>query len=244
MSTFCTACGGGIADGEKFCRQCGAQISATAAAPATAPPAPTGPSETSGKAIASLIFGLFIFFFPFSIVAVILGHISLSEIRKGAGKLTGNGMAMAGLVMGYLGVAGVPIVLILAAIAIPNFMRARIAANESSALISVRTIQTAEITYSSSHPQTGYTCALSDLGNDQLIESALASGPKNGYAFELATCAPETDGGPNTKYRVIAYPLTANTTGVRAFCSDESGVIRVDNEGSKRNCLASGQPLQ
>jgi type IV pilus assembly protein PilA len=244
MSTFCAACGSSVGDDERFCRQCGAPASAGPGFAVAAPPAPAGPSHASGKAIASLVFGLFIFFFPFSIVAVILGHLSLSEIRKSAGRLKGDGIAIAGLVLGYLGVAGVPIVLIIAAIAIPNLLRARMAANESSAVASVRTILTAEITYSSSHPQSGYTCALSDLKGDGLIEGAMANGPKNGYMFELMTCVPEVEGGPNTKYRVMAYPVTANQTGVRAFCSDESGVIRVDSEGSGRNCLASGQPLQ
>ena len=242
MSTFCTACGSAIADEERFCRQCGAQSGADPGLSAPTPSA--GPGQTSGKAIASLIFGLFIFFFPFSIVAVILGHLSLSEIRKSAGRLTGDSMATAGLVLGYLGVAGVPIILILAAIAIPNLLRAKMAANESSAVASVRTIMTAEISYSSSHPQVGYTCELSDLGSDHLIESTLASGQKTGYAFELAACAAEIEGGPNTTYRVMAYPLTKNTTGVRAFCSDESGVIRVDGGGSKRGCLENGRPLE
>ena len=153
-------------------------------------------------------------------------------------------MAMAGLVMGYLGVAGVPIVLIIAAIAIPNLLRARLAANESSAVASVRTIATAEITYSSSHPQTGYTCALSDLAGDQLIERALATGRKTGYAFQLSACAPEIEGGPNTKYQVVAYPVTVNQTGVRAFCSDESGLVKVDADGSAENCLQNGRALQ
>lgn len=244
MSTFCTACGSAVAGEERFCRQCGAPVGTGPGLSAATPPTPSGPSQTSGKAIASLIFGLFIFFFPFSIVAVILGHLSLSEIRKSAGRLTGDSMATAGLVLGYLGVAGVPIILILAAIAIPNLLRAKMAANESSAVASVRTIMTAEISYSSSHPQAGYTCELSDLAGNQLIEGALANGQKSGYAFELAACAPAIEGGPNASYRVMAYPLGKNTTGVRAFCSDESGVIRVDGEGSKRGCLENGRPLE
>jgi type IV pilus assembly protein PilA len=209
-----------------------------------APPAPVGAAQTSGKAVTSLIFGLFIFFFPFSIIAIIFGHLSLSEIRRSAGRLKGDGMAMAGLVLGYLGVAGVPVMLIIAAIAIPNLLRARMAANESSAVATVRTIQTAEITYSSSHPQAGYTCAMSDLVADQLIDSKLASGPRNGYAFDLMTCSPGPDGSANRTYQVVAYPVALNQTGVRAFCADESGLIRVDEKGSPQNCLQSGQPLQ
>lgn len=210
MSTFCTGCGNSIDADEQFCPACGKAVDAgmgAGAAPAAAVIA-SGPAETSGKAIVSLIFGLFIFFLPFSIVAIIFGHLSVSEIRKSAGHLKGDGMAMAGLVLGYLGVASVPIILILAAIAIPNLLRARMAANESIAEASVRIINIAEIKYLRSHPQTGYTCALSDLATDQLIDSRLASGMKTGYAFELSACAPQIEGGRNAKYQVVAYPVT------------------------------------
>lgn len=153
-------------------------------------------------------------------------------------------MAIAGLVLGYAGVAGVPVMLIIAAIAIPNLLRARMAANESSAVESVRTIMAAEVTYSSLHPQAGYTCTLSDLGNDHLIDNKLASGPRNGYAFELMGCNPGSDGSGNRTYQVVAYPVAVNQTGIRAICGDESGLIRLDEKGSPQNCLHRGQPLQ
>ena len=242
MSTFCSACGTSMNEDERFCRACGKEAAPTGIA-AAMPMAPAGPAETSGKAIVSLIFGLFIFFFPFSIVAIIFGHLSLSEIRKSAGRLTGDGLAMGGLVLGYIGIAGVPIILIIAAIAIPNLVRARLAANESSAVASVRTINTAEVTYASSHPDSGFTCSLSDLAGAQYIDSGLASGLKTGYLFELKECAPGPDGAANTKYQVVAYPQTVNQTGRRAFCSDESAVIKVDSGGSAQNCLQNGQPL-
>jgi type IV pilus assembly protein PilA len=242
LSTFCAACGSVVNEGENFCRRCGAAVAPGVQFAATG--APAAAAQTSGKAITSLLFGLFIFFFPFSIVAIILGHLSLSEIRRSAGRLKGDGMAMAGLVLGYLGVAGVPVMLIVAAIAIPNLLRARMAANESSAVEALRTIMAAETNYSASHPQTGYTCAMSDLGAEHLIDSKLASGPKNGYAFELMACSPGPDGSGNRTYQVVAYPVAVNQNGVRAFCGDESGLIRVDEKGSPQNCLQSGQPLQ
>lgn len=243
MSTFCTGCGTSMNADEKFCRTCGKEAAVPPGTASAAQLAATGPTETSGKAIASLIFGLFIFAFPFSIVAIILGHLSLSEIPKSAGRGAGEGLATAGLVLGYIGVAGmIPVMLIIAAIAIPNFLRARMAANESSAVAAVRTINTAEIVYSEEHPGSGYTCALSDLG--QLISGGLASGRKNGYAFELMGCMPGDEGGANKKYQVVAYPVSVNQTGARAFCSDESGVIRVDGGGSAENCLQNGAPLQ
>ena len=239
---FCANCGNNVAAGERFCKVCGKEVSPGApAGSAPVPPVMSGPSATSGKAIASLVFGL-IFVFPFSLVAIILGHLSLSEIRKSAGRLTGEGMAIAGLVLGYLGFAAIPIILIIAAIAIPNLLRARMAANEASAAASVRALVTAEVAYSSSHPDIGFTCSLSDLAG--LIDGRLANGQKSGYAFELSGCGAETEGKGNTKYRVAAYPVTKNTTGIRAFCSDESAVIRVDSNGSAEGCLESGPPLQ
>src|SRR4029077_4608513 len=134
-------------------------------------------------------------------------------------------MAIAGLVLGYLGAVPM-LVLIIAAIAIPNLLRARMAANESAAVASVRTMIVAEAAYSQSHPPAGYTRSLSDL--DQAIDRDLASGRKYGYVFELTGCSAGPEGGANVKYQVLAYPMTVNQTGMRAFCSDESAVIKTD----------------
>jgi hypothetical protein len=202
------------------------------------------PAETSGKAITSLVCGLFLFAFPLSILAIIFGHISLSEIRKSAGRLKGEGMAIAGLVLGYLGVAGIPFVLIIAAIAIPNLLRARMAANEASAVASVHILVIAEVGYAGSHPDAGYTCSLADLAGAGLINAKLAAGQQNGYTFEVVGCDPPQDGGKNVKYRVLAYPLKRNTTGVRAFCADESTVVKTDAAGSVQDCMEKGSPLQ
>jgi type IV pilus assembly protein PilA len=237
---FCAGCGNNVASGEKFCRVCGKEVSA----PTVLAPAVGAPAETSRKAIASLVCGLFLFAFPMSILAIIFGHLSLSEIRKSAGRLQGQGMAIAGLVLGYLGVAAIPIILIIAAIAIPNLLRARMAANESSALASVRILVVAETGYSSSHADTGYTCTFSDLAGAGLIDARLASGEKNGYVFELSDCRPSAGGGANVKFRVAAYPMARNTTGTRAFCSDESGVLKTDERGSPADCTENGSTLQ
>src|SRR5580692_11836551 len=135
---FCSQCGTANADGAQFCSKCGAALSNAPAstnptpAVSAAVQAPVCPAQSSGKALASLVFGLFFFVFPAAVVAIVFGHLSLSEIRKSAGRLTGHGMAMAGLVLGYIGVAIIPFVLIVAAIAIPNLLRARIAANQAS----------------------------------------------------------------------------------------------------------------
>jgi len=236
---FCAGCGNNVSAGEKFCRVCGKEVSA----PSAPTPGLSGPAETSGKAVASLVFGLFIFAFPLSILAIIFGHLSLSDIRKSAGRLKGEGIAIAGLVLGYLGVAGIPVILIVAAIAIPNLMRARMAANESSAVATVRTLAVAEVGYSSSHPEAGYTCTLSDLAGAGLIDTRLASGQKSGYVFELSGCSASAQSVANVKYQVVAYPMTRNQTGTRAFCSDESGVVKTDERGSPQDCLENGSSL-
>jgi len=242
MADSCAACGNSIAAGDRFCRVCGRSVPGVPVAqPIGTQLMPGAPAETSGKAIVSLVCGL-LFFVPLAFVAaIVFGHIALSEIRKSAGRLKGDGLAIAGLVLGYLGVVFIPIMLIIAAIAIPNLLRARMAANEASAVAGVRTLNVAEIAYSSEHPDTGFTCVLSDLSS--LNDNKLASGLRNGYQFELSGCT-AGEGGAIVKYQVVAYPITANTTGVRAFCSDESSVIKVDASGSRQGCLENGETLR
>ena len=244
MAQFCEACGNILAADDKFCRTCGRAIPAGAPAMSSvAAPSPPGTVETSMKAILSLVCGL-LFFIPLLFVAaIVLGHLALSEIRKSAGRLKGEGIAKAGLVLGYIQIVGIPFILIIAAIAIPNLLRARISANESSAVGAVRALITAEIAYASAHPEQGYTCSLSDLAETASMDGSLATGQKNGYAFELSGCSPETQGGPKVKYQVAAYPLRVNQSGIRAFCSDESAAIKVDSGGSARECLENGRPL-
>jgi type IV pilus assembly protein PilA len=250
---FCEKCGAGIQDGSLFCNQCGRAVTAVPGQRGTAPAPYVADGETSGKALASLLTGIFgLILFPIAIGAIILGHMSRSEIRKSNGRLKGDGMATAGLVMGYGALAIIPFILIIAAIAIPNLLRARMAANESSAVAGVMALNTAEITYQSQYSKVGFTCSLSALGgrglsapsgdHAQLIDDRLASGEKFGYRFELRNCVnSETDGH---KYQVVAYPLVRNQTGVRAFCSDETQVVKVDASGSADDCLASGPPLE
>ena len=252
---FCAKCGAALRENSQFCDQCGqpAQGPILPQAPGSPQFDPTtATGETSGKALASLVVGIFgLLFFPIAIGAIILGHMSRSEIRKSNGRLKGDGMATAGLVMGYGAFAIIPFILIIAAIAIPNLLRARLAANEASAASGVRTIITAEAAYQEKYPTVGYTCSLTSLGGNgtsvaspeqaQLIDEALASGEKHGYRFAVQNCVnSETE----HKYQVVAYPAVRNQTGVRAFCSDESGVIKIDPRGSPDECVASGGVLQ
>jgi len=238
---FCPKCGTALAAGAYFCAKCGADNTPGATQIAGTPGTPVQPQQTSGLAVASLVTSLLPFFIVTPIVAVILGHVSLSQIKRSAGRLKGSGLAIAGLVIGYC--SFILVLLIIAAIAIPNLLRARLAANESSAASSVRTLVVAETTYATEHPEKGFSCAFADLKNDHIIDGELASGSKTGYVFELIGCKAENPDGPNTQFQVIAYPITRNTTGRKAFCSDETNLVRYVSDGSGEDCLDHGKNI-
>jgi len=241
----CPQCGTSLPDNTPFCTVCGrAQTMATVPSAATGTPFGVPPSETSGKAIASLILGIVPFSLLSSIPAVVFGHLALSEIKKSGGRLRGRGLAIAGLVLGYLTIAMVPFILIIAAIAIPNLLRARIAANESGAIGSLRLLATAEGSYSTSHPGTGYSCDLREVAAASDLAASLGRGHHEGYNFAARNCTPQSAGGPNIKYQIYAYPERARRTGVRAFCVDESGIVRSDGSGSFEDCLDHGNELR
>ena len=144
----------------------------------------------------------------------------------------------------------VAIILIIAAIAIPNLLRARISANEASAVASLRTVNTAQISYNSTYPSVGYASTLSALAGTTcapptsagacLIDTQLASGVKSGYSFVLSGTGSTT---PVSAYQIRADPLTPNQTGVRYFCSFADGAIR-SGTTSLTNCDGSATPLQ
>jgi type IV pilus assembly protein PilA len=126
----------------------------------------------------------------------------------------------------------VEIILIIAAVAIPNLLRARIAANESSAVASIRTLNTEQISYNSAYPTAGFASSLANLGGTScappsstgacLIDTQLAGGSKSGYSFQMTGVS----GTPASSYQVIATPLAPNQTGVRYFCSFADAVVR------------------
>jgi type IV pilus assembly protein PilA len=243
---FCSRCGQTLSAGATFCATCGQQTAlVNPGAPGLPPqtfagvPVAAAPQKTSGLAIASLVLGIFLFF-PLSIPAIVLGHIALSQIKKSAGSIGGRGLAIAGLVLGYLGISLIPFVLIIAAIAIPNLLRARHSANEASAAASIRTINTAQVTYQSTYPTIGYAPDLTSLGGgspctgspatacliDERLAAATAPPGRNGYIFAMSRSA---DG---SQYVVTAVPVTPNQTGLRTFCSTEDGEVRVDFDGA------------
>jgi len=132
----------------------------------------------------------------------------------------------------------VAIILIIAAIAIPNLLRAKMAANEASAVGSLRTINTSCVEYSTTYG-TGFPRSLAALGTSgaassasaDLIDSVLASGNKSGYAFTYAPGTADAAGNTNT-YTITAVPVAPGTSGQRDFFTDQSGVIRANAAGA------------
>ena len=110
----------------------------------------------------------------------------------------------------------VAIIAIIAAIAIPSLLNARKAGNEASAISSLRTLTTVNEQYRTRFSE--YAPALTDLQNQNYIDSVLGGGTKSGYTFTYA-------GATNT-WAVSAAPVTLNTTGDRSFFVDQTGVIR------------------
>lgn len=145
----------------------------------------------------------------------------------------------------------VAIILIIAAIAIPNLLRSRIAANEASAVSGIRAITTAEHAYSAAYPDIGFTCSLSSLGpppsgqtpsttGSDILDPVISAGIKSGYSFALANCS----GTPISNYQSSAAPITVGGSGQRAFCSDGSGIIQYSTDGSVATCVSNKAVLQ
>ena len=129
----------------------------------------------------------------------------------------------------------VAIILIIAAIAIPNYLSARMSANESSAVQSMRTIQTGLTAYATTYALIGFPAQLSHLGPGAavpcvasstsacLIDGVLANGTKAGYVFTYVQNAANI---PSVAYTLNADPTLRGSSGQRSFYSDQPGVIR------------------
>jgi len=132
----------------------------------------------------------------------------------------------------------VTVILIIAAIAVPNFLKSRLRANEASAVASLRVINTAAITYSITFPDMGFPAQLTTLGGANpcsasstqacLIDDSLSQGNKSGYSFVLTG-----DGAvPSISYIVTGTPQAVGGSGQRMFCTDQSGEVHYDPTGS------------
>ena len=171
-----------------------------------------------------------------------------SEAEESASQATDSGFTLIELLI------VMSIMLILMALAVPQMLKLKKHANETSATQTMRTIGQAEITYNSSYPSNGFACPLSALGGDpksgapsaqasQLIDPVLAaSGQKSGYTFAVTCGTKVTVNNQDmyTSYEITGVPQSLGKTGDRGFCSDENNIIKFDPAGGT-NCT---QPIQ
>jgi len=236
-STKCVECGF-VGWSDENCKACGAPLGQRSHDLPSPTPVynssydePTGEEgPNKGLATASLVLGIIGFFTVGiigvgAIVGIILAAKALSRIKQDPWQYGGRGMAIAGLVLNIVSLVSVPPTGIIAAIAIPNLLASRRAANEGSAQSSLRTLHAAEATYQATKGA-GNFGTLSELAAEGLIDSRLATGTKSGYKFtvELTTNEMNYPG-----FAVVGVPMTyggVEATGTRSFYVDETGVIR------------------
>jgi len=144
----------------------------------------------------------------------------------------------------------VAIILIISAIAIPSLLHSKIAANEASAVYSIRTINTAQVTYATTYPTVGYASTLNELAAPQTGQTSSVNAgvldwvlgctsaicQKSGYSFQITN----TSGAPVSSYSVWGLPITPGMTGIRGFCSDNMNPVLFSADGLS-DCT---QPLQ
>ena len=258
-SVKCSQCGFvGWADAEN-CKKCGASLmQPSSAGPSSAGLSSAGPSSAGsyqpppdyryqtgdrggfnadvkkGLAICAMVIGI-INLFTFGVLGVgallgiILSIVALSRIKRNPSRYGGKGLATAGLITSILSVFIIVPVGIIAAIAIPNLLASYKAANEGSAMQSMREISVAESTYQSTHAAYG---TFDQLVAGHLIKGDLATGTRHGYRFTVEI---STAGSPNQPaFHAVGMPVQYPNSGRRSFFIDESGVIRAaDSQGAE-----------
>jgi hypothetical protein len=227
----CTNCQANLADFVPLCPYCG--VAQPLPQAATAQPAWGAPQQTSSKAVASLICGLILCFVPSSIAAVILGHLALADIKRSPGRMAGQGMAVAGLVMGYIGIVFSAIFALAILLTMRNTLRHDVPGNESAAIQTMKTYHQALKAYALKCPQQGYPTSLVRLGpgsgdcsGANLVEMRLARArpAKLGYVFSYH---PGIEGKVHVAvFALVASPVQPGLTGTRYFYLDDSGVVR------------------
>ena len=255
---FCFKCGASLSEGSQACPQCGAELKDAPqppALPSTQVPGWTQPGmpnpyafrpPTDGKAIASMVFGILgilCFWGVFGVPAVILGHLAKSSIDRSTGRLKGEGMAMAGLIMGYLSV-GLGALFLIGFIAGLSGSGGR--ANESTAASTVRSLNDAQVKYSTQIDSSrSYAVDLATLGPGPtgvcvgtgtpehacLIDNILGnvrckSGTwcfKRNYQYTITGVCGEDHFC--TDYVIVATPLSP-LMGKKSFCSTSDLIVR------------------
>jgi type IV pilus assembly protein PilA len=239
----CPSCGTANQPSVAVCVRCGRSLS------------PATQAGRKGLAITAMVLGIvsyplmcaFGLGLATALVAIICGIVALVKASRHPAECGGKGFAIAGLITGGLVILMVPL---WAAIAIPSLLRARMAANESAALGDVRTVISAETAYAAANG--GYYDNLECLARPQgcipgssapsqaMIDATMAGGgARHGYEFmlHLGPAAPSENAGPVspssvTGFAYVAVPVKAGNTGQRAFCGDETGVVRFSPDGA------------
>ena len=217
------------------------------------------PEPSQRLAVTALVSGIVNFLFlgilviP-TIVGLVISAVALKRINRAPQQYGGKSLAVGGLVMNLVSLVALVPILIIAAIAIPNLLASRRAANEGSAIASLRRIHNAEAAYYEMYEKFG---TMADLQQENLIAVELASGTRNGYRFKIETVSDSGDGWPG--YVAVGVPTEYGSSGRRSFFIDESGVIRggdsqgreatnhdpplnFDNDGRERSASRRKQP--
>jgi type IV pilus assembly protein PilA len=145
----------------------------------------------------------------------------------------------------------IAIILVISAIAVPSLLRSRIAANEASAVYSIRTINTAQVTYATTYPTVGYSDDLSKLGapaggglpsatNAGVLDWVLGCStpvcPKSGYNFSITNATSGGANSPISGYDIQGIPKSIGVSGNRAFCSNNMNPVLYAPDGKIADC--------
>jgi len=215
-----------------------------------------------GFAIASLVLGILglptIGLFGIgAMVGIILGVIALVKAGRAPAEYGGRGMAVAGIALAVISILLTPVIGIIAAIAIPSLLRARVSANEAAMIGDLRTVVSAEAAYQTVNG--GYydrleclaepaRCIPGYTGPSLLLPELAMAAKKSGYrrAFHpgLAASPRPATVSPTSlmSYAYVGVPDQHGTTGVRAFCGDATGVICHQDRGVMPESLAGACP--
>jgi type II secretory pathway pseudopilin PulG len=233
-SIKCSACGFVGWGGVEVCKKCGATLMPhSASSPDQVPGFSNNQPDArrsntqlkKGLAICSLVIGIINLFTLGllgigAILGITLSIVALSRIKNNPWVYGGKELATAGLVTSILSVVIVVPIGIIAAIAIPNLLASRRAANEGSTIQALRQVSSAEAIYFGVHGTYG---TLEELANEQMIDPGIAAGTRHGYLIRIvSTSKSENPIG----FQLVAVPLTYPNSGRRSFYLDETGVIR------------------
>jgi type II secretory pathway pseudopilin PulG len=235
-SVRCGRCGFVSFANAEHCKQCGNALpSAQAGAGAQHYPVPFqafegGAKKRVGLAVASLVLGVvglptLGLFGVGAITGIILGTMALMRVNKRPQEYGGRGLAIGGIVVNAVSLLIIPVVGIIAAIAIPNLLASRRAANEGSAISNVRALAQAEAVFSSTHD--GTPGAYDDLKKAGLLAEELQHNESHGYSFDVNV--------EGNNFVVLATPVKYPASGVRSFYySSDDQLIRAGNERGAR----------